>query len=204
MTRSSCACLATILLLGAVNFSTAHAQAVATASQDASLITLPAPDKSGGKPLMQVLGERRSQREFSPAPLPVPVLSNLLWAAFGVNRPDGHRTAPSARNWQEVTIYAVMADGVHVYDASRHALRRVSAEDTRAATGNQPFVAGAPLNLVFVADATKQGDMPDIDRQLYSGLDVGVIVQNVYLFCASEASRPSYAPASIARRSRNG
>lgn len=178
MSRASRAWLPFVLLL-------AFAGPALAQAQDVALVTLPAPDKGGGRPLMQVLADRQSAREFSAAPLPRPVLSNLLWAAFGVNRADGHRTAPSARNWQEVTIYAVMADGVHVYDAARHALRRVSTDDMRAVTGTQPFVAAAPLNLVYVADTTITGGASE-DRLLYIGADVGAIAENVYLFCASE------------------
>ena len=147
---------------------------------------LPDPDKTGGKPLMQALAARHSSRSFSRTELSDEVLSNLLWAAFGVNRPDGKRTAPSAMNWQEIDIYVAVADGLYVYDAGAHALNLVSAEDVRAATGTQSFVADAPVNLVYVADLAKMGSASDENKTIYSAADTGFIAQNVYLFCASE------------------
>jgi len=119
--------------------------------------------------------------------LPLPVLSNLLWAAFGVNRPDsGKRTAPSARNQQEIDIYVALPEGLYVYDAKAHRLNLVVAEDVRGATGGQDFVKQAPLNLVYVADFTKTGNASAEDRIFYAGVDTGFIAQNVYLFCTSE------------------
>jgi len=147
---------------------------------------LPDPDKTGGKPLMQALAARHSSRSFSRTELSDEVLSNLLWAAFGVNRPDGKRTAPSAMNRQEIDIYVAVADGLYVYDAGAHALNLVSAEDVRAATGTQSFVADAPVNLVYVADLAKMGSASDENKAIYSAADTGFIAQNVYLFCASE------------------
>ncbi len=155
------------------------------AQEPLRVLQLPRPDTSGGKPLMQALKERHSSRSFSPRRIPDQMLSDLLWAAFGVNRPDGHRTAPSARNSQEMHLYAVMEDGVYLYDAPAHALRAVLTGDLRAKTGTQDFVATAPLNLVYVADMTKVGARTDEDRILYTGADCGVIAENVYLYCAS-------------------
>ncbi len=150
-------------------------------------IQLPKPRLDGGKPLMQALAARHSTREFSPRALPQQVLSDLLWAAFGVNRPaTGGRTAPSAMNWQEIDVYVVTADGVRLYDARAHALSPVAAGDHRAATGVQPFVKEAPLNLVFVADTTRMTRARPDQRPFYAGADAGFIAQNVYLFCASE------------------
>jgi len=97
---------------------------------------------------MQVLRERKTTREFAPDKLPQQLLSNLLWAAFGINRPDGKRTAPSAMNWQEIDIYVAMSDGLFLYDAKENRLEPVLAQDIRPATGTQSFVATAPLNLV--------------------------------------------------------
>lgn len=154
---------------------------------DLTDITLPVPRMEGGKPLMQAFKDRQSGRDFSSKTLPAQVMSDLLWAAFGINRPDtGKRTAPSARNWQEVDIYAVMADGTYVYDAGANALRAVIKGDLRNLTGKQPFVATAPLNLVFVADTTKMKGASSGDLSLYMGADAAFISQNVYLFCASE------------------
>jgi SagB-type dehydrogenase family enzyme len=135
---------------------------------------------------MQVLKDRHSTREFSSQKLPPQVLSNLLWAAFGVNRPDGKRTAPSAMNWQEIDIYVATQDGLYVYDAKANALNLVLNQDVRAATGQQPFVKEAPVNLVYVADLAKTGRVGGEDQILYTAADAGFIAQNVYLFCASE------------------
>jgi SagB-type dehydrogenase family enzyme len=154
------------------------------ASATAGDIQLSPPQTDGGKPLMQALKERKSTREFSSEKLSDQMLSNLLWAAFGVNRPDGRRTAPSARNWQEIDIYVTLAGGVYIYDAREHKLRQISADDHRAATGIQDFVKDAALNLVYVADLKKTGSSEE--QNLFVAADAGFIGQNVYLFCASE------------------
>jgi SagB-type dehydrogenase family enzyme len=136
---------------------------------------------------MQILQERRSSREFSPEKVPEQVLSNLLWAAFGINRPDsGRRTAPSARNSQETDIYVAMAKGLFLYDAKAHQLNLLQKGDIRAMTGSQAYVKEAPINLVYVADYSKTGRGPDEEKLLYCAADAGFISQNVYLFCASE------------------
>jgi len=149
-------------------------------------IPLPKPNTTGGMPLMQALSARQSGREFSSGKLSPQALSNLLWAAYGVNRPDGRRTAPSANNRQTIDIYVAMAEGVYLYNAKEHRLDLTVAGDLRAATGQQPFVAEAPLNLVYVADFAKMADTPDTTRLLYSAAETGFIGQNVYLYCASE------------------
>jgi SagB-type dehydrogenase family enzyme len=155
-------------------------------AQELKPVLLPKPQTEIGRPLMQVLKNRSSAREFSPAKLPLQTLANLLWAAFGVNRPDsGKRTAPSAMNWQEVDIYVATSEGLYVYNANAHQLNLVLSEDVRAYTGTQPFVKDAPLNLVYVADLGKtRGSSPE--RDMYVAADAGFIAQNVYLFCASE------------------
>jgi len=155
-------------------------------AQESKVTPLPDPQITGGKPLMEALKERMTRREFSADRLSAQVLSNLLWAAFGINRQDGRRTAPSASNMQEIELYAVMADGVFLYDAKAHALQLSVKEDLRAATGNQPWIATAPLNLVYVADYAKMGKRTDETKRVDSGTDTGFIAQNVYLFCASE------------------
>ena len=156
-------------------------------AQQLKPIQLPAPQTTGGMPLMQALKARHSTREFSSRKLPLQVLSNLLWAAFGVNRPEsGKRTAPSAMNWQETDIYVATAGGLYVYDAKGNKLDPVLAEDVRAATGTQSYVGEAPVNLVYVADLARTGRGGGENLALYNGADTGVIVQNVYLFCASE------------------
>ena len=155
--------------------------------QPAKLINLPAPQTSGGMPLMQALKSRHTSRAFSPKPLPKQVLSNLLWAAFGINRPgEGKRTAPSAHNWQEVDIYVALPEGLYVYVPKGHKLKRVLAEDIRALTGTQTFVKDAPATLVYVADFAKMGNGSEASKTFYSAANTGFIGQNVYLFCASE------------------
>jgi len=155
-------------------------------AQEPKPVPFPTPQIQAGRPLMQVLKERKSSRAFSPEKLPPQVLSNLLWAAFGVNRPEsGKRTAPSAMNWQEIDIYVATADGLYLYDAKGNQLLPVAGEDVRAQTGTQPFVKDAPVNLVYVADLARTRSS-STDRDIYVAADTGFIAQNVYLFCASE------------------
>ena len=124
---------------------------------------------------------------FAVVSIPDQVLADLLWAAYGVNRPDaGKRTAPSARNWQEVDVFAVTENGAYLYDAKANVLRAVATGDLRKLTGAQGFVGTAPLNLVFVADSSRMTGSSPEDQALYMGAEVGFISQNVYLFCASE------------------
>ena len=149
-------------------------------------LALPARTRQGGVPLLQALEARHSAREFSAKDLPLQVLSDLLWAAFGINRPEsGGRTAPSAHDWEEIDVYATLAKGAFVYRAKEHALLEVSERDLRGATGIQPFVAQAPLNLVYVADLSRMTQASEEEKRWYSGPDAGFIAQNVYLFCAS-------------------
>jgi SagB-type dehydrogenase family enzyme len=156
-------------------------------AEDLKPIELPKPRTEGGMPLMEALTARETSRSFSSKELPEQVLSDLLWAACGVNRPDsGKRTAPSARNWQEIDVYVAMAEGVYLYDAKAHRLEPVLAEDLRAMTGTQGFVKDAPVNLVYVADLARMTGASDTDRVFYSAADTGFIAQNVYLYCASE------------------
>jgi SagB-type dehydrogenase family enzyme len=137
-------------------------------------------------PLMQALKERKSVREFSSRKLPAETLSNLLWAAWGINRPDGHRTAPSARNMREIDVYVAAGDGLFLYEAKKHQLIKILGEDIRAATGNNEYVKDAALNLVYVADLNKT-NIPDPEAlAFYTGADTAFLAQNVYLFCASE------------------
>ena len=149
------------------------------------MILLP-PRSTGGQPLIEALRLRHSTRDFSGQPIPAQVLSDLLWAAFGVNRPSGDRTAPYWRHIMVVDVYAAMADGVWLYDPKRHALEPHLAADIRAQTGMQDFVGTAPLNLVYVAHGDRMQDISLEERRLYASVDTGFIGQNVYLFCASE------------------
>ncbi len=158
-----------------------------TGTAFSSDIVLPPPDKKGGLPLMQALNERRSTRSFADKPIPVEVLSSLLWAAQGVNRDDpDYRTAPSSRNSNEIEIYAVLPQGTYLYLPETHQLKQVVKGDLRAATGTQEFTATAPLNLVYVVDQSKQPGDFDTRRKLITACtDAGFIGENIYLFCTS-------------------
>jgi SagB-type dehydrogenase family enzyme len=155
-------------------------------AQEPKEIMLPKPQTDGGMPLMQALKARQSSREFSAEKLPLQVLSNLLWAADGVNRPDGKRTAPSAVNWQNIDIYVALADGLYLYSPAEHTLKGILPDDVRAATGRQDFVKDVPVNLIYVADFSKINRGTDEDKNFYSAAHTGFISQNVYLYCASE------------------
>jgi nitroreductase len=144
------------------------------------------PQIDTGHPLLRLLRERKSSREFDPRPLPAQVLSELLWAANGVNRPEtGGRTAPTARNWQEIDVYAATVAGAYRYDAVAHALDPVSIQDLRALTGRQEYVATAPLNLVYVADLSRISDVPRKNGEQLASEDASFVSQNVYLYCAA-------------------
>jgi SagB-type dehydrogenase family enzyme len=149
-------------------------------------VVLPPPQTAGGRPVMQVLQDRKSIREFRPTALPVQTLSNLLWAGFGINRPDGRRTAPSAMNSQEIDLYVALAEGTYVYEARDHRLRLVATGDVRAKTSGQEQAKTAPVVLMFVADLSRLTKAKPEERERYAWIDTGYISQNVYLFCASE------------------
>ncbi len=155
---------------------------------DLAPVVLPAPHMEGGKPLMEALKLRSTSRAFAPDPIPDQQLSSLLWAAWGINRQaDGKRTAPSARNWQEIDVMVVRADGAYRYDPAGNRLLPVASGDLRGLAGVQPFVKDAPLTLVLVADTTRlKGAEKDPDQRQWIWADAGFIGQNVYLFCASE------------------
>lgn len=156
-------------------------------AEDLKPISLPAPRTEGGMPLMQALKERRSMRDYSPKELPLNILSDMLWAARGINRPEtGRLTSPTAKNFQEIDVYVVRAEGAYLYDAAANKLVPAVAGDIRAATGSQPFVKDAPVNLVFVADLSKMSGMDPKSVDLYAATDAGYVSQNVYLYCASE------------------
>lgn len=154
-------------------------------------VALPVPETDGGLPLMQALTLRASRRAYSREEISLQVLSNLLWAAFGVNRSaSGLRTAPSALNVQDIEIYLATAKGMFRFDARPHALEAVLADDVRALTGTQSFAGQAPLNLVYVSDYAKLGQSNSRDlggnvNLAWSWAHTGFISQNVYLFCAS-------------------
>jgi SagB-type dehydrogenase family enzyme len=177
MTKPTCLLL---FILGSAAAAVSGARA-----QEPKSIRLPDPDLSGGKPLMQALRERKTSREFDTQPLPVQVLADLLWSAFGINRPATKgRTAPSAMNAQEIDVYVALASGLYRYEAVKNSLEFVSPEDIRAVTGTQAFVKDAPVDLVYVADfarAKKFGER----KEFLAAADAGFISQNVYLYCAS-------------------
>ncbi|HEY7656820.1 MAG TPA: SagB/ThcOx family dehydrogenase [Burkholderiales bacterium] len=155
-------------------------------AQETRVIKLPPPQTAGGGELLQALKLRKSTRAFSARPLPQELLSTLLWAAFGINRSaSGGRTAPSAHNWQEIDVYAALADALYRYDAQAHALNLAVSGDLRPLTGVQDFVGTAPLNLVYVADFSRMKDASETDRTFFAATDAAVIAQNVYLFCAA-------------------
>jgi nitroreductase len=144
-------------------------------------ITLKAPRLDRSAPLMQALKNRRSERNYSDRKLNPQQLSDLLWAANGVNRDNGKHTSPSPRNAQGVDIYVVMEEGAYVYDPAKHVLLPVASGDHRKTTGTQEYVWGAPLNLVYVADT----EVIKFDRATVA-IPVGCMVQNVGLYCASD------------------
>jgi len=171
-----------------------------SSAQEQEIIKLPPPQKDGGMALMKALNLRKSTRGgYGPEEkLSMQTLSNLLWAANGVNRPPNHRTAPSAVDWQNIDIYALTADGVFLYDPIQHSLKVIAGEDMRANAGlegasagpmKQDFAKTAPVSLVYVADLAKTKSMNYGGESVglwWSAVGVGAISQNVYLFCASE------------------
>jgi nitroreductase len=158
-----------------------------TYAQDLKPVPLLKPQTDGGRPLMQVLKDRKTARTFSPENLPPQVLSNLLWAAFGMNRPDsGRRTAPSALNWQEIDLYVATSEGLFLYDAKEHLLKTILSKDIRALTGRQTYVKDSPVSLVYVADFSRMGRESNEEKEFSAAADTGFVAQNVYLFCASE------------------
>jgi len=134
---------------------------------------------------MEALAKRHSSREFAPDALPLRLVSGLLWAAFGTNRKDGKRTAPTAINAQEIDVFVALPTGAYRYDAVAHELQLVASADLRRVTGYQDFVDEAPLDLVYVADHARMGMVPVGQRAAYAHVAAGAITQNVYLFCAS-------------------
>lgn len=135
---------------------------------------------------MEALSKRQSLRSFADRPLPEQVLSDLIWAAYGINRPDsGKRTAPSAVDKQEIDLYVVMENGAYYYHAQFHRLELIAGKDLRALTGKQEFVKRAAVNFVYVADMKRSAGDDAEERLVYAGATAGAIGQNVYLFCAS-------------------
>ena len=149
-------------------------------------IPLPPAQTTGGMPLMEAFQLRKSQRSFSSKELTSQQISNLLWAAYGINRPDGFRTVPAAKNWFEYDIYLLKSDGWFLFDVRKHALLKMGNEDLRIYGGTQDFVKAAPVILVYVADFDRMTGATDDLRKFFSAVDLGYISQNVYLWSASE------------------
>jgi len=151
-----------------------------------TMMALPPAQTTGGLPLMEALRQRHSAREFRPDALTQQQLSDLLWAACGLNRDAlGGRTAPSAMNAQEVDLYVALPQGLYLYEQKAHALQLVVPEDVRRVTGYQDFVDTAPLDLIFVADHSRMKIVPAAMRESYASVAAGAMAQNIYLYCAS-------------------
>ena len=151
-------------------------------------ISLPQPNLDPGKSLVQALKDRKTTKEYALDSLPEQTMSNLLWAAFGINRPDtGKRTAPSAHNWQEIDVYIATASEIYLYDPKAHALIPVLSGDHRSLTYTQvPLFKDAPAHLVYIADLDKMGEGEEGSKMIFAAMDTGFVAQNVYLYCASE------------------
>jgi nitroreductase len=151
------------------------------------IVKLPAPRVKGGRPFMEAIASRRSMREFGGRAVDEQVLSDLLWAAFGINRPDtGGHTAPSWHGSMETDIYIAKSDGVWLFEPKGHTIKRVVEADIRSEIGEQPYVGTAPVVLIFVADITRMYEGSEDEHRLFAYVDTAYISQNVYLFAASE------------------
>ena len=148
-------------------------------------IILNKPNLKRGIPIMQALEKRQSTRQFSSKELSLQDISDLLWAANGINRPDGKRTAPSALNKQDIDIYVIMKEGAYLYDAKANSLQPIAKGDHRAAVaGSQDFVKSAPVSLVLVSDLSRFGNIAD-HTKLMAAVDAGIVCQNINIFCAA-------------------
>ncbi len=149
-------------------------------------IQLNDPDMSRGSSLMQSLQQRKSVRSYSEKPLSTQDLSDLLWAAYGVNRPDEKkRTIPTASNVQDIDLYLFTAEGIYLYDASENMLNPVLEGDFRAEAGIQDFVGTAPVTIVIVSDLSRYRRGDEAARRRYAAMHTGSVSQNISLFCAA-------------------
>lgn len=165
------------------NVETAPAPATAVIYGDTIVLTQP--DLAAGKTINQALAERASSREYSTEPLSLEELSGVLWAAAGVNRPNGHLTAPSALALYPITVYAFTAEGVFRYNSELHVLVREAEGDYRELSAAQGFAVGAPLNLVYIADLGKYDPkFPRDKAEFLSGQDAAGYAENVNLYAA--------------------
>jgi len=189
------------VLAGAKAVFSEDANTVTSSTQELEPITLLKPETDGGKSVLAALKERRTNRNIKAERLSPQMLSNLLWAAFGVNRESGNfgkpgRTAASASNSQEIDLYVALPEGVYLYEAAGHRLKPVVAGDFRGRSGRGRGAAGsAPVNIFYVVDLTRYsmgpgqpdrriGD-PEIQKSYYYTA-TGLIAANVYLFAASQ------------------
>ncbi len=151
------------------------------------VIKLPQPNLNRAGSVMKALSERHSTREFAQKALSLADLSDLLWAANGINRKDsGKRTAPSALNKQDVDVYVVLPEGSYLYDAKSHVLNLVAEGDHRdAVAGGQAFVKSAPVSLVLISDLSRFGDAKNERTRLMGAVDAGIVSQNISIFCSA-------------------
>ena len=156
------------------------------AAEPLELIHLPPPQTDGGMPLMQALSNRMSTKQFAEQAIPLDQISNLLWAAFGINRPQsGKRTAATAVNCQDIDVYVVLENAAYVYQAKSHRLIPVVNRDVRSFAATQEYAEAAPVNLVYVSDYSRMPDRFLDKKPIYAAFHAGSISQNVYLYCAS-------------------
>lgn len=155
-------------------------------SQDLQDIKLSNPNKSRGSSVMKALSDRHSDREYDIREIALQDLSDLLWAANGINREDGKRTAPSAMNRQEIDVYLINKDGAYLYDATTHTLKGLTAGDFRkAVAASQDFAATAPVCLVLVANLEKLGNPTNENTRMMAAMDAGIVCQNINICCAA-------------------
>ncbi len=155
--------------------------------QEMKAIQLPEPKLNESKSLVQALKDRKTTRAYALDNLSEQTLSNLLWAAFGINRPDsGRHTAPSAKTWQEIEVYVATTTGMYLYDPKGNVLVPIVAGDIRSLTYTQTPFKDAPINLIYIADLEKMGVGEEESQMVLAGMDTGFVAENVYLYCASE------------------
>lgn len=153
-------------------------------SQELQPLKLMPPQTEKGKSLMKALEERRTSREYSDRAMSLQDISNVLWAANGINRVNEMKhTAPTAVNWQEIDVYVVLGKGIYLYDPHDSTLYPVIGGDLREQAGTQEYVKTAPLNLIYVADYSKMKNTEEAKKESYTSADAAFIAENVYLFC---------------------
>ncbi|HEX7319855.1 MAG TPA: SagB/ThcOx family dehydrogenase [bacterium] len=160
-------------------------------AQAGQAIQLIPPDTTRGLPVMKALKVRASATDFDTVMLSDQDLSDLIWAANGINRPEnGKRTAPSATNAQDVDIYVCLKQGTYLYDAKKHALGQVTEGDTRSLVASrQEFAAKAPVILLLVSDISRFKHGGDSLKLVWAAMDAGIVSQNIAVFCAATGLR---------------